>query len=283
MGQNEEAIQDEVAAGDKEIVDVPEEGYPLPPLFVSDDGGNANTTQHIDTVLVSKKNEKTKRLDYIDWRPVEQMSTLDQLLEQFGPGEYLVSGRLLDRRTIVRARMVSVGATDVREAQAMLPPQPREFNFEKLATGIAAAVAPVLAFVTSMMERGAIARDKERELDRQRISEDRARTEAMFEKMMTMVTTTLGARHEDTGALVQALLSAKTESPGGGPTEAKAYKEGQADALEMLAALKEGGVLGPDSETQVIDLLKSFAAGANEGKKATLPAAPPASAEPAAL
>ncbi len=228
------------------------ESYPLPPVFCVDDPKmNQDTAHPIEVVLVSKKG-KDRQFSYVDFRPIEKLQTLDDLLDQFGPGTFLLSGRLIDRRTIVLVRMQTVGheeSEEYRPAHALAPQASGGMDLAKLIASLSALAGPVIA----LLQQNAEARRAEARAAQER-------EQRHHETLMQTVVQCLNARMGD----IEGLANRGGAGAGGGGGSANTYRQAMEDALALIETLKGEG----DTDSRVLDLLQSFATGAKQGQGA---------------
>lgn len=245
---------DHVDARDgKEVVTL----YDLPELFCrGEDDQDAPTTRRISTVFVQRKHPSTKELAYIDWKPVEQLSTVQDLLDMFGPGTYRVQGRADDRKTVIKQIFHTVGDAEPevlglrRRGELERTAAAPRLDITQLAAAVTAIATPILGVLGGLMDRRDAARREERERDEKR--------QEMF---MTTMTQLMTARNSDLESMLRA-----AQRPSSANTPAEAYQEGQAATLELIRAVKEEGLGGEDAETKILSLLESLAAGAKKGE-----------------
>jgi hypothetical protein len=260
----------------------PAEGCPLPEVFLTADGPNDNTDLRIDLVYISKK-AADRTWPHLDVRPIDQIRSLKDLADAFGPGTFQLIGRNGEQRQrnirIVYPTIASAsGGTDpgaIERAIMQAPPPARELDLAKIGGALAAIMAPLVALYEKSQDRQAADRAAEREAADRRAAEDRARDARAHETMMAVVTTALTSRNED-------LRQMKSTAPAG-DAATDAYKDGQADTIAMLKQAKEEGLIADGGEGQMLELVTGFIQGAQHAKarpKAAPPAMPPAAAPP---
>jgi hypothetical protein len=232
--------------------------HELPELFCrGEEADDQPTLKRIATVFVQRKHPSTKELSYIDWKPIEQLSTVAELLEQFGPGTYRVQGRADDRKTVIKQIFHTIGDAEAevltmrgRGALERSAHQASQFDLTKIVAAVTAISTPLLGVIGTLMDRRDAARREERE-----------REEKRQEMFMTTMSQLMNARNQDLEHLLKA-----SQRPAAGGGSAEAYQEGQATALELLRAAKEEGLTGEDLETKMLSLLESLAVGAKKGE-----------------
>lgn len=262
-----------ITEGDVDEID-PRDGkevittWDLPPIFVSgNDASDLPTTRRIEVVFVSRKNA-AKELAYIDWKPIEQLEDISQLLDIFGPGTYRVQGRASDRKTVVKQIFHTVGA----ETQEVLSHRERaalersarapQLDLTQIVAAVTAIATPVLGVLGTLMDRRDAARREERERDEKRA-----------EMFMTTMTQLMNARNSDLEHMLKA-----SQRPSSANTPAEAYQEGQAATLELIQAIKDQGLAGEDSESKLISLVEAFMTGKTKADAEAVAAAQAAQA-----
>ena len=238
--------------------------YPCPPLFLKEEETTDERplTAEIKTVIVHRR-RGIKDLPYLGWKTIEELWEAEDVLREYGEGTYILYGRGLDRRNNIRVVTLTVGDPDARKAIVSPRPAPRsEVDFAKVVGAVATAAAPFLALwqEAARERREEARRDREREDERRR--EERERDQQRHNEQMDFIAKLAAARNDDLVALLK--TQAETKSSGG---TAESYREGQADAIAMLAELREGGLGKEDPENKLIDLLGSLVAGGRMGKE----------------
>jgi hypothetical protein len=245
---------------DKEIVEQP--GYEVPSIFLRD-GAATHTKEPIAFIYVHQK-QPSKQMAYVDFRPVDQLQDLGDLLEQFGPGTYTLQGRGENRRqmmaqvTVVVGQELGQGVAGGRAMDRMPTREPMDLT--KVVAGVAAAAAPVVSLVLGYLEKRDVERREDRDRERERMSEERRRDDERNERFMATMTGLMKARNEE---LTDRLTERQQQQAPGEAREKKAYQDGLADALALIDEAKENG--GGDIETRVLSLIESFAAGKQKG------------------
>ncbi len=273
---------------DPEIVDSPEPaevvsdvpptetevGHPLPEIFISSNGSNANTQARIAWVFVSKCLPGGK-FAFVDAQPIENITSLKGLESLHGAGDYQLQGRGEDRRHIVKQVYVSVGIVTKGEALARAPATDAKLDIGGTLTALVAALTPIgTAILTSIRderrrdddrrrderERDERRREEERKRDEDRRREERERDQKHFETTMNMVTELTKARIADYD---QAM------GEGGSSSGRRGGKSDSiVDALALLESLKESGLVQsqPDTDSKLLDLIGSAIGGMNAAR-----------------
>jgi hypothetical protein len=268
------------------VLDVPAEptGYAVPQILLRDDEIDPRTEREIATIFVFKK-AKDGRLTYLGWKSVGDLPDLDTLLRSgdYGPGSYKLQGRGADLRAVIREVFVTCGDVDEdRSAPARyaLPPPRSELDVAKIVTSVASALAPLMQLWQTVDERRRADDRERRERDEARDRERREQEREFRERELTLITQALTSRNIEMSDMVKAMLSTQAAAPGG---NSKAYKDGQEDALAMLATLREEGMLGDPEQTQLLNLVQSFVAGARAPATPVHPPPPPPPPPPAVI
>jgi hypothetical protein len=249
---------DDAAGDDREIVDT-EGGCALPPIFCRDGEDAATTDEPIEYVYVFKK-QPSKQMSFVDFRPVDQLQDLNNLLEQFGPGTYTLQGRAANRgRTLKQVAVVVGSEHGDGSPRGALEHVPRGgFDLDKLI----ATASPLVAIVTAIWDKREAARREEREAERIRQAEERRRDDERNERFMSLMTGLMKARNEDLETIVREKQQANAPSSA---RERTAFEDGLASALEMLKSAREEGLAGDDLETRLVGLAEAFVAGRKKG------------------
>jgi hypothetical protein len=220
---------------------------PIHPLFVS----SKNTDPlpcPIGAIDVHRRTPAGK-MPMLRWLPADALADEMELLEQFGPGEYMLVGRDEARTTILRRAFVDVG--EVPEA----PPP-----------AAATKAAPsAMDFVTAMLEREREDRRAEREREREERKSEREREQIRSRETLQLVTGFANSQLESQREFTKALAASKGSA---GNTSAmkdfldfhesmSAQQQAQRDVLteEIKGTLEAKGS----------DIVETFAAGIAEG------------------
>jgi hypothetical protein len=256
---------DEDAEPGPETIDATgEELYDLPEVFLTADGPNEPTRDKITRIWISKK-LPDKTLSSLDWRRAEDLASLKDLELAFGPGTYCLLGRG-EKNGSLNLRKVYQTVGDPEEflhggARAMTrlpppPPAPRELDIGKIVTALAAIFAPIQTIYQTYAARQAEDRRIEREAQERRATEERERIDRHHTELMQVVTGIQNSRIEE---LHQRLAQPQQKS---GADSSAAYQQGQADAIAMLQAAKEEGLVSDGGEDKLLQIAMGFMSGA---------------------
>jgi hypothetical protein len=256
------AVAFDPSEDDREIVDMPETGYPLPEIFLMPDDANANTATRIDIVWVYKKTGD-KQWPCIDQRPIGDLRTLQDICGAYGAGQYRLIGRNAENMgpnvKISHQTLGTVDDEDELRQRAIVHHAPaapaREIDIPKVGAAILAIAQPILTLYETIAARRSDEQRIEREAQDRRFQEQLARERQQHETMMSVVTAALNGRHEDD----------RLRAPAGADS-AESYKAGQADMLAALEAAKEAGLVAEGGEGQLMELFGSFLQGTAAAK-----------------
>lgn len=233
--------------------------YELPPLFAKEGTDNAPTTRPIVWAYVFKK--QGAQMGFIDFHPIEDMADIAQLRDAYGAGVYAVQGRGANKKDTVKQVTVTIGGVERMAQVVHAPPSRAELDLSKIASAAVAVVTPLLTLWERMNDRSETRRREEREAEDRRRADEREREDARQTTFMQTITSLMGARMTDMEALLKAQHAAGGAGSSGGKRIAEAYQEGQADALELIRAVKSEGLGGEDSESKILGIVESFLVG----------------------
>lgn len=244
----------------KDVVDQ----WELPAIFAKEGTDNSPTTRPIAYAYVYKK--QGAQMGFIDFHPIEEMSDVDQLRDQYGSGVFMIQGRGPNRKDTIKAVSVTIGGR--AEVMMHAPPAAKaELDFTKIASAAIAVVTPLLTLYESFANKRDERDERRREEERRARVEERERDDARQTAFMQSMTQLMGARMTDLEALLKAQQAAGGAGSSGGTKLHDMYAQGQADTMELIRAVKEEGLGGEDLEGRLVGLFEAFAVGKNKAKE----------------